>query len=169
MDDAKKLVQNKPGAYGIERIYYNCGTELASSNDRAIAYFTAAIAAHPVDFIYGNRATPIIYGKYREALHDDNRAIALNDNPNPITTRPDLPRPRRLRCGHKKILVKAVRLGYVSRICRAILNHPKFILMRCNPVRQRRDTVFYISPLAAYFLQINENSITQNPIIRKSG
>ena len=60
-------------------------------------------------------------------------------------------------------LVKAVRLGYVSRICRAILNHPKFILMRCNPVRQRRDTVFYISPLAAYFLQINENSITQNP------
>ncbi|OFZ66651.1 MAG: hypothetical protein A2V79_05745 [Betaproteobacteria bacterium RBG_16_56_24] len=86
-DDAEKLVRGKPGAYGIERTYYNLGTELGQLKhyDEAIANFTTAIAAYPgYDFIYGNRATAYyLQGKYREALHDDNRAIALNpDNPN---------------------------------------------------------------------------------------
>ena len=85
-DDAEKLVRNKPYAYGVERIYFNRGTELGQLRryDEAIADFSKAIAAHPYDFMYGNRATAYYSsGKYQEALHDYDRAIALNpNNPN---------------------------------------------------------------------------------------
>lgn len=85
-DDAEKLVRNKPYVYGIERIYFNRGTELGQLKhyDEAIADFSKAIAAHPFDFMYGNRATAYYsLGKYQEALRDYDRAIALNpNNPN---------------------------------------------------------------------------------------
>ena len=85
-DDAEKLVHDKPGAYGVERIYFNRGTELGQLQryDEAIADFTKAIAANPFDFIYGNRAAAYYsLGRYQEALHDYDRAIELNpDNPN---------------------------------------------------------------------------------------
>jgi protein O-mannosyl-transferase len=85
-DDAEKLVRNKPYAYGVERIYFNRGTELGQLRryDEAIADFSKAIAAHPFDFMYGNRATAYYsLGKYQEALRDYDRAIALNpNNPN---------------------------------------------------------------------------------------
>jgi tetratricopeptide (TPR) repeat protein len=85
-DDAEKLVRNNPYAYGVERIYFNRGTELGQLKryDEAIADFTKAIAAHPYDFMYGNRAAAYYsLGKYQEALRDYGSAIALNpDNPN---------------------------------------------------------------------------------------
>jgi tetratricopeptide (TPR) repeat protein len=85
-DDAEKLVRNKPYAYGVERIYFNRGTELGQLKryDEAIADFNKAIAAHPFDFIYGNRAAAYYsLGKYQEALRDYDRAIVLNPkNPN---------------------------------------------------------------------------------------
>ena len=85
-DDAEKLVRDKPGAYGVERIYFNRGTELGQLQryDEAVADFTKAIAANPFDFIYGNRAAAYYsLGRYQEALHDYDRAIELNpDNPN---------------------------------------------------------------------------------------
>jgi tetratricopeptide (TPR) repeat protein len=85
-DDAEKLVRDKPYAYGVERIYFNRGTELGQLKryDEAIADFSRAIAANPFDFMYGNRATAYYFlGKYQEALGDFDRAIALNpDNSN---------------------------------------------------------------------------------------
>jgi hypothetical protein len=85
-DDAEKLVRDKPYAYGVERIYFNRGTELGQLKryDEAIADFNKAIAAHPFDFIYGNRAAAYYsLGKYQEALRDYDRAIVLNPkNPN---------------------------------------------------------------------------------------
>jgi tetratricopeptide (TPR) repeat protein len=85
-DDAEKLVRDKPYAYGVERIYFNRGTELGQIKryDEAIADFSKAIAANPFDFMYGNRATAYYsLGRYQEALQDYDRAIALNpDNPN---------------------------------------------------------------------------------------
>ena len=85
-DDAEKLVRNNPYAYGVERIYFNRGTELGQLKryDEAIADFNKAIAAHPYDFMYGNRAAAYYsLGKYQEALRDYDRAIALNgSNPN---------------------------------------------------------------------------------------
>ena len=90
-DDAEKLVRNNPYAYGVERIYFNRGTELGQLKryDEAIADFTKAIAAHPYDFIYGNRAAAYYsLGRYQEALRDYDRAIALNEsNPNSFNGR----------------------------------------------------------------------------------
>jgi tetratricopeptide (TPR) repeat protein len=79
-------VRDKPYAYGVERIYFNRGTELGQLKryEEAIADFNKAIAAHPFDFIYGNRAAAYYsLGKYQEALRDYDRAIVLNSkNPN---------------------------------------------------------------------------------------
>ena len=80
-DDAEKLVRNKPKAFGIERIYYNRGTELGQLKryEEAIADFSKAIAIYPFDFAYGNRATAYFFlGKYQEALRDFGHALALN-------------------------------------------------------------------------------------------
>ena len=80
-DDAEKLVRDKPGAYGVRRIYYNRGTELGKLKryDEAIADFDKAITEYPnYGRQYSNRAATYYYlGKYPEALHDYNRAIAL--------------------------------------------------------------------------------------------
>jgi hypothetical protein len=85
-DDAEKLVQGKTGMFGIERIYYNRGTELGKLKryDEAIADFSKAIVTFPFDYVYGNRATAYyLLGRYQEALSDYDRAIALNpDNAN---------------------------------------------------------------------------------------
>lgn len=86
-DDAEKLVRNRPYVYGIERIYFNRGTELGHLRryDEAIADFNEAITiSHPLDFMYDNRASAYYaLGRYQEALRDYNRAIALNpNNPN---------------------------------------------------------------------------------------
>ena len=85
-DDAEKLVRDKPNALGVERVYYNRGTELGKLKryEDAIDDFNQAIAAHPFDYLYGNRATAYYFlGRYREALRDYDRAIALNSsNPN---------------------------------------------------------------------------------------
>ena len=85
-DDAARLVQDKPGAYGLRRIYYNRGTELGKLKryDEAIADFNKAIAENPYfGQQYSNRAATYYYmGKYPEALLDYNRAIAVQpDNP----------------------------------------------------------------------------------------
>jgi hypothetical protein len=82
-DDAEKLVQGKTGMFGIERIYYNRGTELGKLKryDEAIADFSKAIVTFPFDYVYGNRATAYyLLGRYQEALSDYDRAIALNPN-----------------------------------------------------------------------------------------
>ena len=90
-EDAEKLVRNKANVSGTERIYFNLGTELGQLKryDEAIAAFDKAIATHPFDFMYGNRATAYYsLGKYQEALRDYNRAIALNpNNPNSFNGR----------------------------------------------------------------------------------
>jgi len=80
-DDAEKLVHDKTGEFGIERIYYNRGTELGQLKryDEAIADFSRAISMYPFDLAYGNRATAYFFlGKYREALQDFDRAIVLD-------------------------------------------------------------------------------------------
>jgi len=82
-NDAEKLVRNKPNVFGVERIYYNRGTELGQLKryEEAIADFSRAIAIYPYDVVYGNRATAYYFlGKYQEALRDFDRAIALNPN-----------------------------------------------------------------------------------------
>jgi len=85
-NDAEKLVRDKRNAFGIERIYYNRGTELGQLKryEEAIADFSKAISIYPFDFEYGNRATAYYFlGRYREALRDFDRAIALDpDNAN---------------------------------------------------------------------------------------
>ncbi|MBI5428825.1 MAG: tetratricopeptide repeat protein, partial [Nitrosomonadales bacterium] len=85
-DDAEKLVRGKPDAIGVERIYYNRGTELGKLQryEAALADFNKAIAIHPFDDLYGNRATAYYFlGRYREALGDYDLAIELNQtNPN---------------------------------------------------------------------------------------
>jgi protein O-mannosyl-transferase len=87
-DDAEKLVLDKPGAYGVERIYNNRGNELLKLKryNEAMTDFNKAIAAYPnYELAYINRATTHYFlGKYQEALRDYERAIALNpDNPQP--------------------------------------------------------------------------------------
>jgi protein O-mannosyl-transferase len=80
-DDAEKLVRGKTGLFGIERIYYNRGTEFGQLTryQEAIADFSKAIATYPFDYVYGNRATAYyLLGRYDEALLDYDRAIALN-------------------------------------------------------------------------------------------
>jgi tetratricopeptide (TPR) repeat protein len=83
-DDAARLLHDKPGVYGAERIYYNRGTELGKLKryDEAIADLGKAIVARPdLDAAYGNRAGAYYFqGKYREALRDYDSAIALNRN-----------------------------------------------------------------------------------------
>jgi protein O-mannosyl-transferase len=85
-DDAEKLVRNKPNVFGVDRIYYNRGTELGQLKryEEAIADFSMAIAIVPLDIEYGNRATAYYFlGKHQQALRDFDRAIALNpDNAN---------------------------------------------------------------------------------------
>ena len=85
-DDAEKLVRGRTGVFGIERVYYNRGTELGKLKryDEAIADFSSAIAIRPFDYVYGNRATAYYFlGNYQQALRDYDRAIALNpDNAN---------------------------------------------------------------------------------------
>ena len=83
-DDAEKLVRNKQGVLGAERIYYNRGTLLGQLNryEEAIADFDKVIAIFPRhELAYGNRATANYFlGKYEAALYDYNNAIALNAN-----------------------------------------------------------------------------------------
>ena len=83
-DDAEKLVQDKPYAYGVERIYTNRGNKLFQLKryDEAIADFSKAIAAYPDDeLVYGSRAKAYYFlGKYQEALRDYDRAIALKSD-----------------------------------------------------------------------------------------
>jgi protein O-mannosyl-transferase len=85
-DDAEKLVRGRTGVFGIERIYYNRGTELGQLKryEEAIADFNKAIATYPFDYVYGNRATAFyLMGRYQDALRDYDRAIAINpDNAN---------------------------------------------------------------------------------------
>ena len=85
-DDAEKLVRNKASVFGVERIYYNRGTELGHLKryEEAIADFTRDISIIPLDIEFGNRATAyFLLGKYQEALRDFDRAIELNpDNVN---------------------------------------------------------------------------------------
>ena len=85
-DDAEKLVRGRTGVFGIERVYYNRGTELGKLKryDEAVADFSKAIAIHPFDFVYGNRATAYYFmGNYQQALRDYDSAIALDpDNAN---------------------------------------------------------------------------------------
>jgi tetratricopeptide (TPR) repeat protein len=85
-DDAENLVRNKTNVFGVERIYYNRGTELGQLKryDEAIADFSKAVAIYPFDFVYGNRATAYYFlEKYQQALRDYSRAIILNpDNVN---------------------------------------------------------------------------------------
>jgi hypothetical protein len=80
-DDAEKLVRDKPGAYGVERIYTNRGNKLFQLRryDEAIADFSKAIAVFPTDeLVYGNRGMSYYYlGKYQEAIQDFNRALAI--------------------------------------------------------------------------------------------
>lgn len=80
-DDAEKLVRGRTGVFGIERVYYNRGTELGKLEryDEAVADFSKAIAIHPFDFVYGNRATAYYFmGNYQQALRDYDSAIALD-------------------------------------------------------------------------------------------
>ncbi|MFZ5503756.1 MAG: tetratricopeptide repeat protein, partial [Pseudomonadota bacterium] len=81
-DDAEKLVRGKQGVFGMERTYFNLGTELGTLGryEEAAAAFSQAIKIYPYyDFIYGNRATAYFFlKKYDEALADYNRAIELN-------------------------------------------------------------------------------------------
>ena len=85
-DDAEKLVRGRTGVFGVERVYYNRGTELGQLKryDEAISDFNKAIATYPFDYVYGNRATAFyLLGNYRDALLDYDRAIAIDpDNPN---------------------------------------------------------------------------------------
>jgi tetratricopeptide (TPR) repeat protein len=85
-DDAEKLVRGRAGVFGIERVYYNRGTELGKLEryDEAVADFSKAIAIHPFDYVYGNRATAYYFmGNYQQALRDYDSAIALDpDNAN---------------------------------------------------------------------------------------
>ena len=80
-DDAEELVRNKPGAYGVERIYTNRGNKLFQLRryDEAIADFSKAIAVFPTDeLVYGNRGMSYYYlGKYQDAIEDFNRALAI--------------------------------------------------------------------------------------------
>ncbi len=80
-DDAEKLVRGKTGVFGIERIYYNRGTEFGKLKlyDEAIADFSKAIDTFPFDYVFGNRGTAYFFlGKYHEALSDFKSAIAIN-------------------------------------------------------------------------------------------
>ncbi|MFZ2540856.1 MAG: tetratricopeptide repeat protein, partial [Gallionella sp.] len=80
-DDAEKLVRGKSGVVGVERVYYNRGTELGKLKryEEAAADFSKAITIHPFDYLYGNRATAYYFiGQYQQALLDYDRAIALN-------------------------------------------------------------------------------------------
>jgi len=80
-DDAEKLVRGKSSVFGIERIYYNRGTELGKLKryEEAIADFSKAIAIQPFDYVYGNRATAHYFlANYQQALSDYGRAIATN-------------------------------------------------------------------------------------------
>jgi len=85
-DDAEKLVRHKQSVLGVERIYYNRGTELGKLGrfEEAIADFNRAIDEHPFESVFGNRATAYYFlGRYREALSDYDRAIAFDpSNPN---------------------------------------------------------------------------------------
>lgn len=86
-NDAEKLVRDKPYVLGIERIYYNRGTEFGHNNRlrEAITDFNKSISANPkIEFAYGNRATSYYFlGDYLSALRDYDRALTLNpNNPN---------------------------------------------------------------------------------------
>jgi len=83
-DDAEKLVRNKNGVYGVERIYNNLGNELMKLkryND-AMNDFNVAITLYPdFEMAYINRATNKYFlGKYKEALLDYEHAMTLNPN-----------------------------------------------------------------------------------------
>jgi tetratricopeptide (TPR) repeat protein len=81
-DDAEKLVHGKEGLPGIDRIYYNRGTELIALQryEDAIADFNVGLAANPkLDHLYGNRGSAYLHlEKYPEALRDYDKAIELN-------------------------------------------------------------------------------------------
>jgi len=81
-DDAEKLVRDKPGVFGADRIYTNRGNKLFQLRryDEAISDFSKAIASYPDDgLVYGSRAKAYYFlGKHREALLDYDRAIAID-------------------------------------------------------------------------------------------
>jgi hypothetical protein len=86
-DDAEKLVHGKPPMFGMERIYYNRGHELAKLGryEEAVGDFTTAIHIYPgYDAPYCDRATAeYMLGRYQAALDDYDRALTLNPK-NPI-------------------------------------------------------------------------------------
>lgn len=82
-DDAAKLVKDKHHVFGVERIYYNRGTELGKLKRyrEAIADFSKTIDILPFGLVHGNRATAYYFlGDYQKALLDYDRAIALDPN-----------------------------------------------------------------------------------------
>lgn len=86
-DDAEKLVRDKHHMFGVERIYFNRGHELAQLGryEEAIKDFSTAITIYPgYDITYCDRATAeYMLGQYQAALSDYNRALAINPE-NPI-------------------------------------------------------------------------------------
>ena len=83
-DDAEKLVRDKSGVSGIERIYTNRGNKLFQLKryDEAIADYSKAISVYPNDdLVYSSRAKAYYFqGEYQLALRDYERAIAMNPN-----------------------------------------------------------------------------------------
>jgi tetratricopeptide (TPR) repeat protein len=81
-DDAERLVRDKSGVPGIERIYTNRGNKLFQLKryEEAIADFTKAISVYPDDdLVYGSRAKAYYFqGQYQQSLRDYERAIAMN-------------------------------------------------------------------------------------------
>jgi len=81
-DDAEKLVRDKSGVVGIERIYTNRGNKLFKLKryEEAIADFSKAISVYQSDdLVYGSRAKAYYFQReYQLALDDFERAIKLN-------------------------------------------------------------------------------------------
>lgn len=83
-EDAEKLVRNKQGVLGVERIYFNYGNELNEQQryEDAIKSFSRAVHFDPkLDLVYANRAMSYrLLKKYPEAFSDYNHALELNPN-----------------------------------------------------------------------------------------
>lgn len=81
-NDALRLVKDKDGRPGVERIYHNRGLAFAKLGypDEAIVDFNKALALNPrYALVYNDRgATYLASRKYQQALDDFNKAIALN-------------------------------------------------------------------------------------------
>lgn len=81
-DDAIRLAEQQPVQPGMERLYYNRGTEFArlKQYDRAVQDFSHAIRIDPAySYAYLNRGTVFHkMGQDRRALADFNASLALN-------------------------------------------------------------------------------------------